>query len=279
MMEVSQQEFETEVLAASQHLPVLVAFWAPGSAPCSAFAPVLEALEDTMAGQFKLVKVNAAESPQLVTALGVRSVPHAVLFREGQPVGQFVGVQAESALRQFLAPHVEKPGERERQTAREALAEKRYGIAVQALTVMLAINPADREARADYVTALLRLGRTEQARTAFGPLADRARTEPRLASLARRLVAAESGGLADEATLRDQLARQPDDSGTRLALADWLLDQDRWAEAMDEMLIVVAKDRGFGDDLARRSLLAALDRCTDPALVASYRRRLGATLH
>lgn len=280
MMEVSQHDFESEVIAASHRLPVLVAFWAPGSAPCRAFAPVLEQLEDALAGQFKLVKVNAAESPQLAAALGVRSVPNGILFREGQPVGQFVGGQPEAALRAFLAPHVEKPGERERQTAREAMREKRHGIAAEALAVILAINPADQAARVDYVTALLRLGRIAQARTTFEPLAGRATTDPRLAAVARMLESAEQhGAMPAEAALRDRVASHPDDSGARLALADWLLARDRWAEAMDEMLFVVASDRAFGDDLARRSLLAAFDRCDDAALVATYRRRLGATLH
>lgn len=280
MMEVSQQNFEAEVIATSHRVPVLVDFWAPWCEPCKALGPVLARIEDELAGQFRLVKVNADDSPQLIAALGVRGLPTVVLFRDGQPVEHFVGVQPEARIRAILARHLEKPGERERITAREAMHEKRYGVAAEALAVILAINPADASARADYATALLRLGRGEQARTVFAPLAERARTDPRLATLARQLDGAgAAGGAPDEATWRAAVDARPDDSAARLALADWLLDQRRWAEAMDEMLVVVARDRTFGDDFARRSLLAAFERCDDPALVKAYRRRLGATLH
>jgi putative thioredoxin len=119
-----------------------------------------------------------------------------VLFKDGRPVDNFVGALPEAQIRAFLARHVEKPGERQLVAAREAMQEKRYAAAAEALSEVLAMNPANREARVEYVMALLRMGRLEQARTAFEPLAAAARSDLRLAATARLLDATEAAATA-----------------------------------------------------------------------------------
>ena len=63
-----------------------------------------------------------------------------------------------------------------------------------------------------------------------------------------------------------------------MTLANWLFANSRWAESMDELLVVAANHRRFGDDVARRTMLAIFELCGDPALAAAYRRRLSASL-
>jgi putative thioredoxin len=280
MIEVTQQNFEVEVIAASQRLPVLVDFWAPWCAPCRALTPVLERIGHDLAGQVSLVKVNSDDNPELAAAIGVRGIPHVVLFKDGRPVDNFVGALPEASIRAFLARHLQKPGEKQLAAAREAMQEKRYAAAAEALSEVLAINPANHEARAEYVTALIRLDRLEQARVAFQPLDRAAKSDLRLASIARLLDAAEAAvAVTDEGELRRAVAELPQDNARRLLLAQWLMTQSRWAEAMDELLLIAGRDRKFGDDIARRNILAIFELCPDAALVSSYRRKLSASLY
>ena len=280
MIEVTRQNFQVAVIEASEHVPVLVDFWAPWCAPCRALTPVLERIENDMAGTIALVKVNSDENPEIAAALGVRGIPNVVLFKDGKPVDRFVGVLPEARIRAFLAPHVETPEDRKLAVAREAMLEKRYGVAAEALGVVLAVNPANREARADYVTALTRLGRLAQARAAFEPLAGWARGDHRLGASGRLLEAYEaSASVKDEAEVRAAVAQAPEDNTVRLALAHWLMAQSRWAEAMDELMVIAGRDRRFGEDIARRSILAIFELCRNPSLVSAYRRKLSASLY
>jgi putative thioredoxin len=280
MIEVTRQNFQVAVIAASERTPVLVDFWAPWCAPCRALTPVLERIENDLAGMVTLVKVNSDENPEIAAALGVRGIPNVVLFKDGKPVDRFVGVLPEARIRAFLAPHVETPEGRQLAVGQEAMLEKRYGIAAEALSVVLAVNPANREARADYVTALTRLGRLEQARAAFEPLAGAARADHRLAASGRLLEAYETASsVEDEAQVRAAVAQSPEDNEARLRLAHWLMAQSRWADAMDELMVIAARDRRFREDIARKTILAIFELCRNPALVSSYRRKLSASLY
>ena len=110
MIDITLQNFETELIAASMQVPVLLDIWAPWCGPCKSLGPVLEKLETDYAGRFVLAKLNSDEQPeiagQLSQAFGVRSIPFCVLFSQGQPVDGFVGALPESQVRAFLDKHV-----------------------------------------------------------------------------------------------------------------------------------------------------------------------------
>jgi putative thioredoxin len=86
------------------------------------------------------------------------------------------------------------------------------------------------------------------------------------------------GGDAD--SLRNALAKNPDDLDARLQLANLLVTQRAYTQAMDELLEVIRRDRSFGDDAARKTMLSVFNLIADQEeLVSGYRRKLAAALH
>jgi thioredoxin 1 len=104
MQAVTDASFKNDVLDAE--LPVLVDFWAPWCGPCRVVAPVLEQLDDEMSGRLKIVKVNIDENQQVAGALGVRSIPTLVLFKDGKAVEGAIGALSKPEVERLVAPHL-----------------------------------------------------------------------------------------------------------------------------------------------------------------------------
>jgi thioredoxin 1 len=98
--ELSDSNFQSEVLQSPE--PVLVDFWAPWCGPCRMIAPVIEQLAAENAGSLKVAKLNIDDSPDTAAAYGVSSIPTVMIFKNGDAVERFVGVQPKSRLQQAI---------------------------------------------------------------------------------------------------------------------------------------------------------------------------------
>ena len=103
-LDLSDSNFEKEVLESSE--PVLVDFWAAWCAPCKKLAPVIDELATSYGGRIKVAKLNVDEASMVAARYGIKSIPTVILFKNGKPVEQIVGLQPRDSFAKLIDQHL-----------------------------------------------------------------------------------------------------------------------------------------------------------------------------
>jgi putative thioredoxin len=273
MIDVTVENFEAEVLQASTQIPVLVDFWAPWCGPCKSLGPVLEKLEADYGGRFKLVKINSDDEQQISQAFGIRSIPTCVLIKDGKPADGFMGALPEGKVREFLDKHLpsadELIAEEDLSEAEQLLSQGDTSSALAKLQEALAVNPANDEARFDYVKLLIAMGELETAQAALAPALAQIPLQLRFDALHHWLQAmvfatTDERGQWELAQFDALIEKNKRDFDTRLAKARLLMAAGQWTQAMDELLEIIMRDKAWSDQAARKHFVAILELLTPP---------------
>jgi putative thioredoxin len=217
----------------------------------------------------------------LSQAFGVRSIPFCVMFDQGQPIDGFVGALPEVQIRAFLDKHVptadEMEAEAELEEAEAMIAEGDADAALAKLQQAVAIDPANDDARYDYVKLLLERGALAQAEAAFEPVAKKTATDARLEALSHWIAAQRKSAAARPATaLAAAIGVNKRDFDARFELAQTHFAAGRFTQAMDELLEIVMRDKAWNGDLARKNYVAILALMAKPAPKAAGGEAKGA---
>jgi putative thioredoxin len=205
----------------------------------------------------------------------VRSLPTVKFFLHGKVVNEFMGAQPESQIRRLLEQHIVRESDRLVSQALNLLQQGAQEDAQKLLEQANNIEPG----RANIVAALaaILLGKNELQRASelIQTLSHEDRHSAEIAGLAAQIeFLLEAVNLPDTDTLSANIESNPDDLESRHQLATVLAAQEKFEAAMQQWLEVMRRDRGFREDIGRKSLLKLFDRLGDDPLAAAYRRKM-----
>lgn len=270
IIDVNEETFIEDVLEQSEELPVIVDFWAPWCGPCRMLSPILERLAADPNLNFVLAKVNVDNNPNLSMQYRVQSIPAVLAFVDGDVADEFIGVQPEPKIRQFIQQLTPSELDEALDDAESLLATRHWAKAEQLLRDLIEDHPSRQDVALNLAKALLAQGEGCEARDYLKAVKD---GQPlieaeKLLPLANYLclIAEDLTDEAELSTLEVQYRQ-----GARL------ISRGNLEAAMDGLLDVLRQDKRYGQ--ARQVMVAMFALLgDDDDLTQTYRTELATVL-
>lgn len=271
ILDVNEANFEYEVISFSQNTPVVAAFWAAWRQPAQELSALLERLAREAQGAFRLARVDADRNPNLTVRYGVRSLPTVKAFTQGQVVAEFVGLQPEGRVRDFLSSITPpSPFNLALERADGFYHLRQYDQAEKAYRRLLELQPGTPAALLGLARTLLRRGTAPEALTILKDFPDSRQLVQAelLLPLAERLMDLQAGRLPTEADLDALFTR-----------ALQMAQRGNIYAALDGLIELLRQDKRYGSGRARQVALGLIELLgdDDPA-TRSYRNELASAL-
>ncbi|MCE5250001.1 thioredoxin [bacterium] len=256
VFEVSIDDFEQKVIAASHEKVVLVDFWAEWCSPCKMLGPVLEKTVASFNGRVVLAKVNVDNNRELAMRFRIQSIPSVKIFSRGDVVDEFIGVISESEI---LARLTSAAGDEKDEMIHhaDALLQQEHLPEAEALYKKIL------QEIPDHSGALIGLARialmnddTVQAQELLSKVDQFDNRHEEAASLLGILdfikVCNDSGGFD---SCRSKLQQNPDDLDALYTMGNCFAAEARFEEALETFLGIVKRNATFGNGKARLAMI------------------------
>ena len=279
--DVHEPDFEERVIRASSERPVVVDFWAPWCAPCRMLSPILEKAVASLDGAVDLAKVNVDQAQGLAARHGVSGIPAVKVFRNGRVAAEFVGLRSAADVREILsrvvpseADEMVASGHRLVEAGRPEDAEPLYREA-------LAKRPDHAGALLGLAAAAMGRGDHEAARDAASRVdPGTPEHEEAAALIARIALAKECAGLGGKERAERLLSGDPGDLDAAYALASCLAAEEDYRGALEQLVRIVERDRGYREGAAKDAMLRIFTIVGKRSELADeYRSRLARALY
>jgi putative thioredoxin len=251
IIDVSESDFQAEVLLHSNQRPVVVDFWAEWCIPCKTLDPILEKLTDAANGAFRLAKLDVDANPKIANDYGVRGIPTVKVFRNEQVIAEFSGARTETQVREFLNALTPATVDLAVGRADNLLTQEKWGQGEDIYRETLDENPDHPGALLGLARSLLAQGMAIEALPilrAF-PVSKEYTKAEQLIPLAQAMADLDGG---------DETNDEEDPFSIQLNAAIRLATHGRIFAAMDGLLDILRQNKRYKQEKIRRLVLGML---------------------
>lgn len=269
VIDTTTRGFAKDVVEESKKRPVLVDFWAPWCGPCRTLSPIIEKAVKDAKGAVRLAKMNIDEHPSIPGQMGIQSIPAVIAFVDGKPVDGFLGAIPEGQVRAFIeklskgaAGEAGEPEETEAmlEAAAASLAAGDAPYAAELFATILQYDQKNLKAIVGLARATILGGDLDRVIEILSLVPPDKSKDPSVTAVLTELaLAQETAKLGDGSEFARRIASNPLDHQARIDLAMVENGNGNRQAAVDQLIEVMRRERGWNDDAARKQLLLFFD--------------------
>jgi len=241
IIDVTETEFNDQVIEASKSKLIIVDFWAPWCGPCKQLTPILEKIISKSGDKITLVKINIDENQQIAAQLRIQSIPTVYAFKDKQIVNAFQGVIPEGQIIEFiekcLGSKINEDFTEFYNEIESAMAENKYEETKDILLEFISKNSDEIKGICFYLECLIELKQFEEVGAFINSLEKDVQEKDEVKQVLKKMEIVKntsSGPNINE--LLDKLESEPDNIDLILEISDKYFSMKEYENGMDLLL-------------------------------------------
>ncbi len=241
IIDVSEKEFNDQVIEASESKLIVVDFWAPWCGPCKQLTPILEKIISKSGDKITLVKINIDENQQIAAQLRIQSIPTVYAFKDKQIVNAFQGVIPEGQIIEFiekcLGSRISEDFTEFYNDIKNAMAENKFEETKDILIEFISKNSDEIRGICLYLECLIELKQFEEVEVFINSLQKDVQEKDEVKQVLKKMEIVKNNSSGPNINeLLNKLESEPDNIDLILEISDKYFSMKEYENGMDLLL-------------------------------------------
>ncbi len=241
IVDVTETEFNEQVIEASENKLIVVDFWAPWCGPCKQLTPILEKIVSKSEDKITLVKINIDENQQIAAQLRIQSIPTVYAFKNKQIVNAFQGVIPEGQIIEFiekcLGSKINEDFTEFYNEIESAMAENKFEETKDTLLEFISKNSDEIKGICFYLECLIELKQFEEVEVFISSLEKDAQQKDEIKQVLKKMEIVKNNSSGPNINeLLGKLENEPNNIDLILEISDKYFSMKEYENGMDLLL-------------------------------------------